>query len=63
MPSMEMIGILQMQLFLEMQPDDAADVAVIDQHQRVTFGEDIFEPLGNAAAESCKRKNVAEPSQ
>ena len=52
-----------MQLFLKMKPDDAADVAVIYEHQRMTFGKEIFEALGNAAAETCKRKNVAEPSQ
>ena len=45
-----------MQLFLKMKPDDAADVAVVHQHQRVAFGKDIFEALGNAAAESLQAK-------
>ena len=45
-----------MQFFLKMKPDDAADVAVIYQHQRMAFGKDIFESLGNAAAESLQAK-------
>ena len=53
---MEMIGFCRLQLFLKMQPDDAADVAVIHQHQWMTFGKDIFEALGNAAAEKLQAK-------
>jgi len=30
---------LHLQFFLEMQPDNAADVTVIDQHERMAFGE------------------------
>ena len=56
MPSMEMIAPSKFQFLLKMQADDAADIAVIDQHERMAFGQDIFEPLDDAAAKCLEAK-------
>ena len=53
---MEMIGLCNFQLFLKVKADDAADVAVIDQNQRMAFGENIFEPFDDAAAKRLQAK-------